>query len=109
MARLPHLGTGSAGCVIEDEARHQRGQSLARWRWQRPPFRRRCRAAAAPRSEQIELLRPASTVVSKLPLALHGPLPDSVRETPFPLPNHHISILPYPPPCPRSPHTQSTL
>src|ERR1700680_4300646 len=77
MACLPRLRTVIAGRVIEDEAHQQRRQSLARWRWQRPPFRRRCRAAAAPRSEQIELLRPASTFASKLPLASHGPLPDS--------------------------------
>jgi hypothetical protein len=94
MARLPWLETVIAGCVIENEARYQRRQSLARWRWQRPPFRRRCRAAAAPRSEQIELLRPASTVVSNLPLASHGPLPDSGREKPLLLLKQEHSMSP---------------
>ena len=103
MARLPRLGTVIAGRVIEDEARQQRRQSLARWRWQRPPFRRRCRVAAAPRSEQIELLRPASTVVSKLPLASHGPLPDSGRERPLLLPKHEHSMMRAQPRRPRSP------
>ena len=93
MARLPRLGMVIAGRVIEDEARHQRRQSLARWCWQHPPFRRRCRAAAAPRSEQIELLRPASTVVSKLPLASHGPLPDSGRERPMLFPKWEHSMM----------------
>jgi hypothetical protein len=79
--------------MIEDEARHQHRQSLARWRWQRPPFRRRCRAAAVPGSEQIELLRPASRVVSKLPLASHGPLPDSDRERPLLLPKPEDSMM----------------
>src|SRR4030081_2779184 len=81
MARLPRLRMVIASRVIADEARHQRRQSLARRRWQRPPFRCRWRAAAAPRIEQIELLRPAWIVVSKLPLASHGLLPDSGRET----------------------------
>ena len=92
MARLPRLGAVIAGRVIEDEARHQRRQSLARCCGQRPPFRRRCRVAAASRSEQIELLRPASMVVSKLPLASHGPLPDSGREKPMLLPKQEHSI-----------------
>ena len=95
MARLPRLGKVIAGRVttFEDEEHHQRRQSLARWRWQRPPFRRRCRAAAAPPSEQIELLRLASTVVSKLPLASHGPLPDSGCERPLLLPKQEHSMM----------------
>jgi hypothetical protein len=108
MARLPRLGTVIAGRVIEDEANQQCRQSLARWRWQRPPFRRRCRAAAAPRSEQIELLRPASTVVSKLPLASHGPLPDSGRERPLLLPKHEHSMMRAQPRRPRSPSHRAT-
>jgi hypothetical protein len=107
MARLPRLRTVIAGRVIEDEAHQQRRQSLARWRWQRPPFRRRCRAAAAPRSEQIELLRPASTVVSKLPLASHGPLPDSGRERPLLLPKHEHSMMRAQLRRPRSPSHQA--
>ena len=93
MARLLRLEAVIADRVIEDEARHQRRQSLARWRRQRPPFRRRCRAAAAPRREQIELLRPASTGVSKLPLASHGPLPDSGLEKPMLLPKREYSLM----------------
>jgi len=81
-----------AGRMIADEARHQRRQSLARWRWQRSPFRRQWRTAAAPRIEQIELLRSASTV-SKLPLASHGPFPDSGRERPLLLPNQAHSMM----------------
>ena len=103
MARLPRLGTVIAGRVIEDEAHQQRRQSLARWCWQCPPFRRRCRAAAAPRSEQIELLRSASMVVSKLSLASHGPLPDSGRERPLLLPKHEHSMMRARPRRPRSP------
>ena len=61
----PHLRSHAvrtvvAGRVIEDEARHQRHQSQARWRWQRPPFRLRCRAAAPPvanRSNCVSLRR----------------------------------------------------
>src|ERR1700730_4632956 len=93
MARLPRLGMVIASRVIADEARHQRRQSLARRRWQRPPFRCRWRAAAAPRIEQIELLRPAWIVVSKLPLASHGLLPDSGRERPLLLPNQAHSMM----------------
>ena len=103
MARLPRLGTVIAGRVIEDEARQQHCQGLARWRWEHPPFRRRCRAAAAPRSEQIELLRSASMVVSKLSLASHGPLPDSGRERPLLLPKHEHSMMRALPRRPRSP------
>jgi hypothetical protein len=93
MAHLPWLGTVIAGRVIEDEARHQCRQSLARWRWQRPPFRRWCRAAAASRSEQIELLRPASTAVWKLLLSSHEPLPDSGCERPLLLPKRGHSMV----------------
>jgi hypothetical protein len=93
MARLPRLGMVIADRMIDDEARHQRRQSLARWRWQRPPFRRRCRAATAPRGEQIELLRSTPTVVPKLPLAPHGPLPDSDRERPLLLPKQEHSMM----------------
>ena len=50
-------------------------------------------AATASRSEQIELLRPASTVVSKLPLASHGPLPDSGCERPLLLPKQEHSMM----------------
>ena len=100
-SRLPRLGT--AGRMIEDEARQQRCQGLARWRWQRPRFRRRCR----PRSEQIELLRPASTVVSKLPLASHGPLPDSGRERPLLLPEREHSMMRAQPRRPRSPSNRA--
>ena len=112
MARLPRLGTVIAGRVIDDEARQQRCQSLAHWRRQRPPFRRRCRAAAAPCNEQIELLNPTSTIVSKLLLASHGSLPDSGCERPLLLPKHELSMMraqPRPPRSPSHPAMPATL
>ena len=92
MAHLPRLGAAAILPVIEDQTHHQLRQRRAGlWRERLPCGRLSC-AVAAGQPEQIELLAGASMLMMTLVLPLHGPLPDSGRESPRlrPEPGHSM-------------------